>query len=109
MPEKLVLFMYQSWADLDRAVDGLTPEEATARYDGGSFWPRTKSGSRSDHLVRDSRTSSPGVSWPGKNAKSLSTASVVIPRAVGQVTTGKGSTVYFAFHALNPPASATAL
>jgi hypothetical protein len=36
MPEKLVLLMYQSWADLDRAVDGLTPEEAMARYDGGS-------------------------------------------------------------------------
>ena len=28
---------------------------------------------------------------------------------VGQVTTGNGSMVYFAFHALKPPASATAL
>jgi len=36
MPDKLILFMYQSWANLDHAVDGLTPEEATARYDGGS-------------------------------------------------------------------------
>ncbi|MGH2460070.1 MAG: DinB family protein [Chloroflexota bacterium] len=36
MPEKLTLFMYQAWADLDHAVDGLTPEQATTRYDGGS-------------------------------------------------------------------------
>ncbi len=30
-------------------------------------------------------------------------------RAIGQATTGNGSTAYFAFHALNPPASATVL
>jgi hypothetical protein len=28
--------MYRSWADLDRAVDGLTGAEATARHNGGS-------------------------------------------------------------------------
>ncbi len=36
MPDKLILFMYQSWADLDNALDGLTIEQATTRYDGGS-------------------------------------------------------------------------
>ena len=34
--DKLILLMYRSWADIDRAVDGLTAEEATAGYDGGS-------------------------------------------------------------------------
>jgi uncharacterized damage-inducible protein DinB len=28
--------MHQSWTDLDHAVEGLSLEEATARYDGGS-------------------------------------------------------------------------
>jgi hypothetical protein len=36
MPDKLILFLYQSWADLDRVTEGLTPEQATTRYDGGS-------------------------------------------------------------------------
>lgn len=36
MSDKLVALMYQSWADLDRAVSGLSQEEATARHDGGS-------------------------------------------------------------------------
>ena len=36
MPNKLVALMYESWADLDRAVSGLTPEEAMERHDGGS-------------------------------------------------------------------------
>ena len=36
MPEKLVALMYESWADVDRAVSGLTPEDATARHAGGS-------------------------------------------------------------------------
>ena len=36
MPNKLILLMYESWADLDRAVTGLTPEEATTRHAGGS-------------------------------------------------------------------------
>ena len=34
--DKLILLMYRSWADIDRAVEGLTAKEATARYDGGS-------------------------------------------------------------------------
>ena len=36
MPNKLILLMYESWANLDDAVDGLTSEEATTRYFGGS-------------------------------------------------------------------------
>ena len=36
MPNKLILLMYESWAQVDRAVSGLTPEEVTTRYDGGS-------------------------------------------------------------------------
>lgn len=36
MPDKHTLLMYQSWADLDQAVDGLTSEQATTRHDGGS-------------------------------------------------------------------------
>ena len=36
MSNKLIGLMYESWADLDRAVSGLTPEEALARHDGGS-------------------------------------------------------------------------
>ncbi len=36
MPNRLIALVYESWADLDRAVSGLTPEEATARHDGGS-------------------------------------------------------------------------
>jgi hypothetical protein len=28
--------MYESWTDLDRAVNGLTPKQATTRHDGGS-------------------------------------------------------------------------
>lgn len=34
--DKLILFMYRSWADVDRAIEGLTAEEATARHHGGS-------------------------------------------------------------------------
>ena len=36
MPNKLILLMYESWADLDRSVNGLTPKQATTRHDGGS-------------------------------------------------------------------------
>ena len=36
MPHRLTLFLYESWSMLDDAVEGLTPEEATTRYDGGS-------------------------------------------------------------------------
>ncbi|HLZ09314.1 MAG TPA: DinB family protein, partial [Chloroflexota bacterium] len=36
MPDKLIPLMYQSWSDLDLAVDGLTLEQATTRYDNGS-------------------------------------------------------------------------
>ena len=36
MPTKLVLLTYESWADLYRAIDGLTPEEATTRSHGSS-------------------------------------------------------------------------
>ena len=36
MPHRLVLFLYQSWSDLDDAVGGLTYEEATTRSHGGS-------------------------------------------------------------------------
>jgi len=34
--DPLTLLMYRSWADIDRAVEGLTAKEATARYEGGS-------------------------------------------------------------------------
>ena len=34
--DPLILLIYRSWADIDRAVEGLTAEEATARYEGGS-------------------------------------------------------------------------
>jgi uncharacterized damage-inducible protein DinB len=36
MRDKLILLMYESWADLDRAVNGLTPEQATTHHNGGS-------------------------------------------------------------------------
>lgn len=36
MRSKLIALMYQSWADLDHAVAGLTADDATARHDGGS-------------------------------------------------------------------------
>lgn len=36
MENHLVALMYESWAGLDRAADGVTAEEATARHDGGS-------------------------------------------------------------------------
>ena len=36
MPDRLVLFLYESWKYLDESVEGLTREEATARHDGGS-------------------------------------------------------------------------
>ena len=36
MPEKLTLFLYESWSMLDEAVEGLTPEEATTQHCGGS-------------------------------------------------------------------------
>lgn len=34
--DKLILLMYRSWADLDRAADGLSAEEAIPRHNGGS-------------------------------------------------------------------------
>jgi uncharacterized damage-inducible protein DinB len=34
--DKLILLMYRAWADIDKAVDGLSPDKATARRDGGS-------------------------------------------------------------------------
>ena len=36
MASKLVLLMYESWAQLDRSMSGMTPGEMTTRYDGGS-------------------------------------------------------------------------
>lgn len=36
MPDRLSLFLYQSWSGLDDSVDGLTREEATTRHFGGS-------------------------------------------------------------------------
>ena len=36
MADKLVALMYESWADLDRAVTGLNPDEATDRHGGSS-------------------------------------------------------------------------
>ena len=36
MPHALTLFFYESWRALDESVEGLTPEEATTRHDGGS-------------------------------------------------------------------------
>ena len=36
MPSKTVGLMYESWANLDNALSGLTPEEATEREDGFS-------------------------------------------------------------------------
>ena len=36
MPIKLVLLTYESWADLYRAIEGLTAEEATTRSHGSS-------------------------------------------------------------------------
>lgn len=36
MTDKLILLMYQSWLDLDAAVEGLTAEEAEARHGGAS-------------------------------------------------------------------------
>ena len=36
MPHTHTLFFYESWHALDEAVEGLTPEEATTRHDGGS-------------------------------------------------------------------------
>jgi hypothetical protein len=34
LAEQLVELLYQSWADLDQAISGLTPEEAGSRYEG---------------------------------------------------------------------------
>ena len=36
MPDRLVLFLYESWKYLDESVEGLTREEATTRHYGGS-------------------------------------------------------------------------
>ena len=36
MPDRLVLFLYESWKYLGESVEGLTREEATTRHDGGS-------------------------------------------------------------------------
>ena len=36
MANKLILYMYESWAQVDRATEGLTAREATTRYDFGS-------------------------------------------------------------------------
>ncbi len=35
-PNKLIALLYESLADLDRSVAGLSPEDATARHDGHS-------------------------------------------------------------------------
>jgi hypothetical protein len=70
---------------------------------------RSSRSSVGDQCRQGARIVNRGVSWPGKSAKSLSAAGAVIPRVTGQPLTDKGSTAYFAFHALNPPARATAL
>ena len=36
MSNKVLLLTYESWENLDKAVSGLTPEEATTRHFGGS-------------------------------------------------------------------------
>ncbi len=36
MPNRLIALVYESWADLDRAVSGLTPDEAMSCHDEGS-------------------------------------------------------------------------
>ena len=36
MPDRLALFLYESWRNLDDAIEGLTSEEATTRHYGGS-------------------------------------------------------------------------
>ena len=36
MTDRLVLFLYESWKYLDQSIEGLTQEEATTQYDGGS-------------------------------------------------------------------------
>ena len=36
MPDRPVLFLYESWSNFDDAFEGLTPEEATTRHNGGS-------------------------------------------------------------------------
>ena len=36
MPDKLVLFLYESWKNMDESIDELTREEATKRHFGGS-------------------------------------------------------------------------
>ena len=36
MPDRLALLLYECWTDLDDAVEGLTPTEATTRHYGGS-------------------------------------------------------------------------
>ena len=36
MPDKLILLMYESWANLDYAIDGLSLKDATTRPNGGS-------------------------------------------------------------------------
>jgi hypothetical protein len=36
MTSKLVLLTYESWSNLDSALEGLTDEEATTRHEGGS-------------------------------------------------------------------------
>ena len=36
MTNKLIPLMYESWAQLDRSIEGLTPEEITVRHDVGS-------------------------------------------------------------------------
>ena len=36
MPDRLIRFMYESWATFDAQTDGLTVAELTARHNGGS-------------------------------------------------------------------------
>ena len=36
MTDRLVLFLYESWKNMDEAIEGLTREEATVRHFGGS-------------------------------------------------------------------------
>lgn len=41
MPDKLVLYLYESWSYLDGSLAGLTREEATTQHGGGSSFAWT--------------------------------------------------------------------
>ena len=36
MPDRLILFMYESWSTFDAQIEGLTMAELTTQHDGGS-------------------------------------------------------------------------